>query len=486
MDDCQEPNILDPSPSQPKASPPSPPCPRCYNLLQNPSFEIGLFGWETNNVITADNNPFEGTQVARLGPGVASMFQDVSLANTGHDPLFLSFNVFPGPDTTNTGNLVVEVLWLDAKLNTIATGLRLFIPDGMIKINSRITFFDITDQPPDGATLARLQFSKAATGLLEIDQVILTPVDSINLVQNPGFELGLTAWTATPSTSFIPDFIVPLEGSADAATFADGTLFQDVPITTLPDRSSFLLCFAASAATIGGVNASLSVQVLWLDSAGNVIGSPGLDLFIPSDTLFNQVNYLTYLDLTQPAPTGAAKARIQFTANVGPDARLTIDQVILAKSGTSNLVQNPSFKNGLNNWNAVNTTVETSIQAYEGNEVARVDQNGGVLFQDVPIATAAGHCFLFNCGLASSGSRFPTGNMLIKVYWLDNRGRENGLGLSLVIPGLAPENDQWLVYTGITEPAPLCTVKARVQFTKSAGGTGGVIDIDKVVLSRLV
>jgi len=42
----------------------------------------------------------------------------------------------------------------------------------------------------------------------------------------------------------------------------------------------------------------------------------------------------------------------------------------------------------------------------------------------------------------------------------------------------------WLVYASITEPAPSSTVKARVQFTKSSGGSE--LLIDKVVQGRLV
>lgn len=43
----------------------------------------------------------------------------------------------------------------------------------------------------------------------------------------------------------------------------------------------------------------------------------------------------------------------------------------------------------------------------------------------------------------------------------------------------------WLVYTDITEPAPAGAVAARIQFTKTASDNG-VIEVDKVVLDRLV
>ena len=458
---------------------------RCNNLVQNPSFEEGLTGWESNNAATTDNNPFEGTQVASLGPGVASLFQDVALASLSHRPLFLSFNVFPGGTNTANGNLIAEVLWLDADRNSIATGLRIFIPNQRITF-ARITYFDITDQPPAAAAWARLQFSKGLSGaenndIIEIDQVLLTPAGTSNLSQNPSFEAGLTGWTAT---SFDLNFAVPLEGAAQVLTNTAGsTLFQDVPINSLPPHSSFLLAFGAAAMNI----ATLSVQVLWLNAAGGQIGMPGLDLSVPSNTLVGQQNYLTYLDITGPAPAGAVTARILFTPpEINAEADLRIDQVIFAGTATTNLVQNPSFEDGLSDWTAVNTTVEAVNNAYEGNEVARVSENGGILFQDVPLSNAAGHCFLFNCGIGNTSNPFPQGNMLMKILWLDASGSEIGLGLSLIDAIFSITDDQWLVYTGITEPAPSCTKTARIQFTKSAGGTGGTIDVDKVVLARLV
>lgn len=461
-------------------------CPKCNNLLQNPSFEAGLTGWETDNVIPTDGNPFEGTQVASMRQGVASMFQDVSLAKTGLRPLFLSFNVFPGSDGNNNGNLIAEVLWLDANHNTIGSGLSLFIPNGRInRFFSRLTYFDITDRPPGGAAWARLLFSKGVGNdpdIIEIDQVILTPVGTINLVENPSFELGLTeGWT---STTFTPDFSMPFEGAADAVTSVNGTLFQDVPLTALPVNSSYLLSFAAQ-----GSVGSMSVQVLWLDATDNQIGPPGLDIFIPTFTLVSQLNYLTYLDITDPAPAGAVKARILFTAApTGLTPALRVDQVIMARASTTNLIQNPSFKDGLSNWTPVNTVLFADDAAYEGSEVARISDSGGVLYQDVPINNAVGHCFLFNSGVGyrRTGDSSVSGDMHIKVIWLDSGGSEIGLGLSIDIPSFTVETDNWLVYTGITEPAPLGTVKARVQFTKSSGTTGGFIDIDKVVLGRLI
>lgn len=474
-----------------KCSCPSPKpqgCLKCYNLVQNPSFETDLSSWEIDNVTIHNSSPFEGTQVASLGPGIASMYQDVPLAKLVLCPLFLSFNAFAGSDNESNGNLVVEVSWLDADRNIIANGLRIFIPNDRINFNAKITFFDITDRPPADAARARLQFSKgagASPDFIVIDQVILAPVSSINLIQNPSFEAGLTHWAATPDTSFVPFYFLPIEGAADAFAVTTGILSQDVPIHSVPDRSTFLLSFAAVAT--GPV--TLTVRVEWRNAAGNPIGS-GLNLFIPSAVLNTQGNYLTYLDITDSAPAGTAIAHITFAAGINEaGSSLFLDQVIFARAGSENLVINPSFEDSLNGWTPVNVTLFSSDSVYEGAADARAPEGGGSLLQDVPIAKAAGHCFLFNCGLGFRrvGSQADFGIMLIKVFWLDNSGNEIGLGLSLIgtSSALIQGDLTWLVYTGITEPAPAGTVAARIQFTKTSS-SNGVIEIDKVVLGRLI
>jgi len=298
-----------------------------------------LAGWSATNVTITDSNLFEGTQEATLGPNVASIFQDIPLSGCC-DPLFLSFNVFAVLDNINSGSLVVEILWLNSDRETIATGLRLFIPEGRINNSSRITYFAVTDRPPSGTTWARLQFSKGAGALpdpVKLDQIILARASTSNLVQNPGFELGLTSWTAT---TFVPDFDRPYEGAAQVHATDDGNLYQDIPINNLPAHTPLLLSFAAS----GGLT-SLSVQVLWLNQAGSQIGPPGIDLFIPGDTFVAQNNnYLTYLDFTEPAPAGAVAARVLFTDTIEKQTDIFLDQVILTGAKSANLVQNPVLK----------------------------------------------------------------------------------------------------------------------------------------------
>ncbi len=454
-------------------------CGRCNNLVQNPSFETDLSQWATDNVTTTESTPFEGTQAARLGPGEASMYQDISLAKVNCMPLLLSFNAVSPTSNQFNGDLLVEVLWLDASRNIIGTGLSLFIKNGRIT-GIDLTYFDITDRPPANAAWARLQFSKAkgsTSDMILIDQVILTPVSSINLLQNPGFEAGLNQWT---TASFVSSYELPFAGGGKAQATQSDTMYQDVLINHFPKNSTFLLSFAASA----NGEASLSVEVRWLDALDNEIGV-GLTIVIPDQTLRTQENYLSYLDITDPAPLGTFKARIVFAADVTTDTTLTIDQVIFARAATNNLVENPSFL-GLNNWIHDNLGLLAGNITYEGNTAAVAVDAGSSLFQDIPLVNAVGRCFLFNCGLGfeDTGPASEVPQMLIQVLWLDKNGVQIGLGLSLtcLVTGGRPN---WFVYTGITEPAPFGTAAARLLFTKPASQNSAVI-IDKVVFGRLV
>ncbi len=447
------------------------------NLVKNPGFEDGLEHWILAGVNTGNNDPAEGTQVAILGPGVASISQDVELCLWRRQPLLLSFIAYAANDSVGFGNLAAQVLWLDGSGNTLGTGFASFQSSRVFSDNSRITFYGVTDTPPLGTVGARLIISKGEGGnapdLIALDQVILTPIKSSNLIQNPGFEAGLNFWNAT---GFLPDFLNPFEGSANALAQAGGTLYQDIPIALLPWRSSFLLSFAVQ----GAAGSSLHVRLEWLNAANNIIGTPGLELSISGTTLNQQVGYLTYLNLSEPSPPGVVRARLLFTGN---DVR--IDQVVLTLTETKNLVLNPSFVS-LDHWTAIGTVPQVIPTPYEGNTVATINQGGGVLFQDVLLPFAAGRCFLLHFGLEYSGGRFPNGNIVVKVIWLNGFGREIGLGLNLGIPLFIFLRSEWLVYAGITEAAPLLAAGARIQFTKSAGGTGGAVDVDHVVFGRLI
>ncbi|WP_129200334.1 hypothetical protein [Ammoniphilus sp. CFH 90114] len=452
--------------------------------MQNPSFEAGLTDWTSENVTLTNSLHFEGTQVATMGPDIAHMFQDVALIGTECSPLLLSFNAFG----SSQPEMTINVLWLDAKRREIGTGLRLFIPQFTTDsdINARVTFYDITDSPPPGARFARLLFSSGPGGSVSIDQVILAITNTMNLVQNASFEVGLQSWTGP---TFQPTFRSPLQGAVDVTTTLSGTLFQDVFIGNQPSNAPYLFSFGAFASGV----AAMTVQVQWLDAGNNTIGSPGLEINIPTNILNNQVNYLTYLDITDPAPPGAVMARILFNPVMDEGSTLKIDQVLLARAGSANLIQNPSFEDGLIEWTPVSTQAVATNFVYEGTTEARTDVGvGGIIFQDVPIANAENHCFLLNYGLRVGrlGAGVAIADALVKVLWLDGDGKEIGLGLSLFGRGIsAPAvGSRWLVYTGITEKAPPGTAAARVQFSipSSSVDRNDFVAIDKVVFGRLV
>lgn len=457
------------------------------NLIKNPSFEAGLSEWVTDNVGLDSRDAFEGTQAAVLNEGIASMHQDVSLAGTGGRPLLLSFAVLPDyPALVRPirGTFVVEVIWLNGDGNPIGTGLRLLIPATLLTDNSnRLTYVEVTDKPPASAAGARLKFSKADlvidNGSIIIDQIILTPLQDINLVTNSGFQARLFDWDSINSSSA---GLNTYEGTNYAVLNTGGgtgIIFQDVPIGSLPPNSSFLLSFAARA---GSDASDIMVTVEYRDNSGPL--GTGLSLLVPASTLL-QEGWKTYAVATEtPAPPGATIARIQF-AGTTDNSTVFIDKVILTLTGTPNLLLNPSFENGLNSWISDNVTATTSGAEYEGEQHARAG-NSAYIFQDVDIGPEPGCCYLLT--FAAQGS--VNVDALAEVIWLNADGREIGLGTSIVIPEFALIREEggqipvliWSLFASVTEPSPPDAVAARVRFSVASGST---MEIDRVSFTRI-
>ncbi|WP_088553695.1 hypothetical protein [Calderihabitans maritimus] len=149
------------------------------NLVQNPGFEAGLAGWTATNVTPADVNPFEGTAAARLGPGIASLFQDIPIDGYKRLSFLLSFAV-EAPLSFNPGDLTVQVQWLDATGTVIGIGLSLFIPSATTGTQFFwLTYVDATENAPINAKTARIIFSKAqgsGRDVLDVDKVVLLRV----------------------------------------------------------------------------------------------------------------------------------------------------------------------------------------------------------------------------------------------------------------------------------------------------------------------
>jgi hypothetical protein len=157
------------------------------NLIQNPSFEEGLNFWSATNVSVNDNNPFEGTATARLGPGIASITQDV-LLGIPRSSLLLSFAV-EAPSSTDPGNLMVTVKWLNKQHLEIGTGLSMLISSATI--GSQIlwlTEVNVTDLAPENVYKARIIFSKSegmgVNNFIDLDLVVLTKVATLVLGVN--------------------------------------------------------------------------------------------------------------------------------------------------------------------------------------------------------------------------------------------------------------------------------------------------------------
>jgi len=458
--------------------------PVCANLVQNPRFEAGFDQWHFSGSLgLATGLPFAGNQAIRMHSSSSSIWKDVALAGVSGRPLLLSFNLFA---SLEAADLIVEVIWLDRHLRAIGVGRHMYIGADTLtgEFNAKITFFEITDRPPANAAFARLQFSKLEgdeNSFIEIDQIILAPVRSINLVQNYGFESGLTEWNAS---DFVADYDLPLVGGGHARGEGDGLLSQEVYIGNQPLGSSYLLSFALSLTETAAVETTVRVQ--WLDRDSNII-SQGLQFLVPEESLLGRSAYLTYLAVTSPAPGGAVWARISFETQGAGVFDYRVDQVLFSRILTPNLVQNPSFENDLNDWEFDSTTTTNTLSAYEGNWVASMPASGAFLEQQIPLNRAAGRCYLLSFALKVARlAEFGEAVLLAKVLWLDRTGREIGPGLALVARGdhSVANASTWLVYAAITEPAPAGAAAAKVLFTMRSSENANLA-LDHVVFAQL-
>ncbi|MCY6370171.1 hypothetical protein [Clostridium ganghwense] len=153
------------------------------NFVQNPSFERGLSNWTSNNVTIANNNAFEGTASARLGPGIASLHQDIPInMNSREKSYFLFGFAVQAPVNVNPGNLIVEIEWLNSTGASIGIGLKLFIANNTTGTQiSWLTYSDVTEIIPNNAKKARIIFSKSVgednpNDVLDIDKIFMAKV----------------------------------------------------------------------------------------------------------------------------------------------------------------------------------------------------------------------------------------------------------------------------------------------------------------------
>lgn len=150
------------------------------NLVLNPGFNGNLDNWNITNVSLADLNPYEGVASARLGPGVASLRQTVTLPSGTHS-YQLSFAV-EAPHSLLPGQLEVKVEWLDSNGNQAGIALAHVIPS--LTLGAQffwLTYVMSTETQPANISSARITFSKS-TGL-PIDKVpCSTDVIDLDLV----------------------------------------------------------------------------------------------------------------------------------------------------------------------------------------------------------------------------------------------------------------------------------------------------------------
>jgi hypothetical protein len=246
--------------------------------------------------------------------------------------------------------------------------------------------------------------------------------------------------------------------------------------------AAYLLSFAA--ATV--ISSTVTARLIWLNALGNPIGVPGIDATIVPATLIGHGKYLNIVQLSGPAPIGAVRARLEFKTIGDTGNFVGLDKVILVRLATPNLIQNSEFDIFLNDWTASGVAIlETG--GYVGQNFAQFFTTGGFINQTIALPLCSTHRnFMLNYALHYAGNADNNyGNVFAQVSWLNAQGKEIGLGLCLIVLQPRQTTAQWQVYTGITEPAPLGAVFAKVAFVKSEGSAVFDVGLDSVIFARI-
>lgn len=141
-----------------------------------------------------------------------------------------------------------------------------------------------------------------------------------------------------------------------------------------------------------------------------------------------------------------------------------------------NLVENPSFRQGLANWNAINgaSLSITTSQAFYGNEslvVTKDDQNSsGVQTDYIAVQGNKNYAFSSYVRVPVTVPAMENCNLVLKVTWYNTLNQTLGDSTSQV--DIVRPGDGWVRLTGVTV-APATAVTARLSITQLAAGSEG-------------
>lgn len=146
---------------------------RMGNLIVNPGFEMGLYGWnKSNHVYAGDIKPHSGNAVARIF-GLSSLSQEVCIVPCHAFEFFFAVRTL---NCFDPGDLIVSVMWMDKERNPIGPGFSTTISGLTILYQFLWLEYSFTTGPaPSNAAFAQIFFSKGSgpqiQGTIDIDDV---------------------------------------------------------------------------------------------------------------------------------------------------------------------------------------------------------------------------------------------------------------------------------------------------------------------------
>ncbi|NLG84109.1 MAG: PKD domain-containing protein, partial [Firmicutes bacterium] len=299
-------------------------------LLANPGFEDGLKGWHASpgwsTTGRAGHSGGRAAECAAHGPGwLAQGWGSGKLSIAGRHYLASVWMRADGHLEASLG-----LRWKDAYGNWIETD------EYVVRLQPTDEWEQVTieGEAPLGATQVWLHIERDR-GRLLIDDCSLVERHPHNLLENPGFEAGAAAWSASPGWSFVSGeaYTGLLAARASLVDGEEATLVQGRSLSPLSEGMEFM----ASGWFKSTATARVRLALEWSDEEGTILNTDSTTLVLDPDKW-------QQLDLLGMAPAGAANLRL--IAKAEGTGELLADGFRLEERVRPNLLHNPGFERG--------------------------------------------------------------------------------------------------------------------------------------------
>ena len=335
------------------------------NLIQNPSGDLGSWGWETpvNNTVMATSTDADGTYLyfstsaaqaiyfrSEMMPLAAGRYVAARLDLVRVDGQAKGRFEFYDSNKTLLSSSAQSVAWTSADNGGTRRVLAALAPANTAYVALRIDQYNSSGGTP--TTLTALRFRRAMVTHAATAGAIQTPVT--NLITNPSFETNMNGWRSLAGS------VVRITNQAYSGTSclglrmstmsSDGQEAYGYAATTQPSATAGIPVTGGKDYTVSawtkrsaaGTAYRTNVRIFWYKDATRIGYSDSLQ------SSPNNVSTWQRLTNTATAPTNANKAFVQVFAAItgaGTGATTYIDSVLLQQNKYPSAYFDGSFAN---------------------------------------------------------------------------------------------------------------------------------------------